>query len=189
MERFARIVLGYHGAKAGDGAAYAKELLTGEVSIEDWKPSENEYDWLGRGIYFWEHSPERARRWAGANGIVVGAVIQLGNCLDLTDPRYTSLLSQSYAVLESDYRSKELELPQNAGRDLKLRKLDCLVINSLSPSVLDDVHTVRGAFEEGDAAFPGAALKMETHIQVAVRKRQSILGIFRPTYDESAGQP
>jgi hypothetical protein len=64
----------------------------GEVGVEEWKQCDNEYDWLGNGIYFWEHSPERARRWAGADGIVIGAVIQLGNCLDLTDLRYTGLL-------------------------------------------------------------------------------------------------
>jgi hypothetical protein len=156
----------------------------GEVSVDEWKSSENEYDWLGHGIYFWEHSPERARRWAGGDGIVVGAVIQLGHCLDLTDLQFTSLLKQSYVDLETDYRSKGLTLPKNTGSDLKLRKLDCLVINSLSPSILDDVHAVRGAFEEGDEAFPGAALKMQTHIKIAVRNRQCILGVFRPTPSE-----
>ena len=64
---------------------------------------------MGHGIYFWEHSPER-RRWAGAEGIVVGAVIQLGNCLDLTDLQFTSLLKQSYTDLENDYRSKRFDL-------------------------------------------------------------------------------
>ncbi len=183
-ERFARIVLGYHGAKTGDAVDYAKNLLSGEVDIEEWKPSENEYDWLGHGIYFWEHSPERARRWAGAGGTVVGAVIQLGKCLDLTDMQFTGLLRQSYDGLNSDYQSKGLHLPENKGRDLKLRVLDCLVINSLSPTILDDVDTVRGAFEEGEEAFPCAALRMETHIQIAVRKRECILGIFRPTFSD-----
>jgi hypothetical protein len=101
--------------------------------------------------------------------------------LDLTDLQFTSLLRQSHADLENDYRNNGLALPQNTGRDLKLRKLDCLVINSLSPTILDEVHTVRGAFEEGNEAFPGAALRMETHIQVAVRNRRCILGVFRPT--------
>jgi hypothetical protein len=184
VERFARIVLGYHGAKFGDAADYAKRLLLGEVGVEEWRPSENEYDWLGHGIYFWEHSPERARRWAGADGIVIGAVIQLGNCLDLTDLRYTGLLMSAHADLQTAYRQKGRPLPQNEGRDLKLRKLDCLVINSLPTAILEDVQTVRGAFEEGDEAFPGAALKMETHLQIAVRDRQCILGVFRPTFDE-----
>jgi len=58
------------------------------------------------------------------------------------------------------------------------------VINSIRPAIIEKVQTVRGAFEEGDEAFPGSALKKETHIQLAVRDRQSILGIFRPTFDE-----
>ena len=180
MDRFARVVLGYHGAKAGAAADYAKSLLLGEVGVEQWQLSENEYDWLGYGIYFWEHSPERASRWAGAGGIVIGAVIQLGNCLDLTDLRYTGLLMQSYNAVEASYRKKDVPLPQNRGRELTLRILDCLVINNLAATMSEQIQTVRGAFEEGDEAFPGAALKMETHIQIAVRERRCILGIFRP---------
>ena len=180
MERFARIVLGYHGVRIGAAAVYAKKLLLGEIGVDEWRQSENEYDWLGHGIYFWEHSPERARRWAGADGIVVGAVLQLGHCLDLTDLRYTGLLAQSYRALEKTYAEKGLQLPQNAGRELKNRKLDCLVINDLADSAGEQIQTVRGAFEEGAEAFPGAALKMETHIQIAVRDRDCILGIFRP---------
>lgn len=182
MERFARIVLGYHGARVGEPAEYAKQLLVGEVDVAEWRQSENEYDWLGHGIYFWEHSPERARRWAGEDGIVIGAVIQLGNCLDLMDPQYTALLTQSFAALEIAYRENELSLPENKGPQVKRRELDCLVINYLTQRILADVDTVRCAFEEGDAAFPGAALKMETHVQMAVLKHEAILGIFRPTF-------
>jgi hypothetical protein len=178
-------VLGYHGARAGAAAEYVKRLLLGEVGIEEWKSSENEYDWLGHGIYFWEHSPERARRWAGADGIVIGAVIQLGNCLDLTDIQYTGLLERSYSAVVETYRQQNRSLPQNTGRELNRRELDCLVVNSLTSSaILAEVQTVRGAFEEGAAAFPGAALRLETHIQLSVRDRQCILGIFRPTFQE-----
>ncbi len=180
MERFARIILGYHGAKPGDAAEFTKRLLLGEVRVDEWRPSENESDWLGHGIYFWEHSPERARRWAGADGIVIGAVIQLGNCLDLTDLRCTELLVPSYAAVEKTYRERGLQLPQNSGRELKNRKLDCLVINNLDTTISGQAQTVRGAFEEGAEAFPGAALKTETHLQVAVRDPRCILGIFRP---------
>ncbi len=183
MDRFARIILGYHGAKAGQAADFAKRLLLGEVAVDDWRPSENEFDWLGHGIYFWEHSPERARRWAGADGIVIGAVIQLGSCLDLTDLRYTELLAKSFAALAKDYAEKGWQLPQNSGREFKNRRLDCLVINELQTAAAGQVQTVRGAFEEGDEAFPGAGRKKETHIQVAVRDRQCILGIFRPVQE------
>jgi hypothetical protein len=188
VERFARIILGYHGAKTGDAAEFARKLLLAEVGVEEWRPSENEFDWLGHGIYFWEHSPERARRWAGTGGIVIGAVIQLGNCLDLTDLRCTELLAASFADVARYYSEKNLPLPQNSGRELKNRKLDCLVINKLDAGISGQVQTVRGAFEEGDQAFPGAALKKETHIQVAVRDMHCILGIFRPVCAEKEGK-
>ena len=188
VERFARVILGYHGAKAGEPADFARRLLLGEVGVDEWKPSENEFDWLGQGIYFWEHSPERARRWAGAGGIVIGAVMQLGRCLDLTDVQYTELLASSYNDLERDYRQRSLQLPKNSGRELKNRKLDCLVINALGATAAGQIQTVRGAFEEGDEAFPGAVLKTETHIQFVVRDPQCILGIFRPVMAVKVGK-
>ena len=91
MDRFARVVLGYHGCDP----QFADALIRGEVAIDAWMPSTNPYDWLGHGIYFWEHGPERARVW-GSEGGVVGAVIQLGRCLDLTDVGYTRLLAIEY---------------------------------------------------------------------------------------------
>jgi len=30
----------------------------------DFKPSENDYDWLGHGMYFWENSQHRAKQFA-----------------------------------------------------------------------------------------------------------------------------
>src|SRR4051812_42194753 len=62
MDQFARIVIGYHGCTAD----FARDLLLGIRPISAWNPSTNDWDWLGHGIYFWEHSPERALRWAQA---------------------------------------------------------------------------------------------------------------------------
>src|SRR5829696_1824152 len=75
MDRFARVVLGYHGSEP----EFAEALLRGEVGVDQWNLSENPYDWLGKGIYFWEYAPERARDWA-KDKAVIGAVIQLGVC-------------------------------------------------------------------------------------------------------------
>ena len=108
MDRFARIVLGYHGCKPD----FAEGLLRGEIAIDGWIPSENPYDWLGHGVYFWEHAPERARDW-GAGG-TVGVVIQLGLCLDLTDTGYTRLLRISTPSPRSQ-KSGGLKLPTNRG--------------------------------------------------------------------------
>ncbi len=66
--------------------------------MADWRPSENPYDWLGHGIHFWEFAPERARAWSRKGG-VVGAVIQLGTCLDCTDIWYTDLMKKTFEGL------------------------------------------------------------------------------------------
>ena len=39
----------------------AEAVLSGQATLQ---PSENDYDWLGNGIYFWVDSPERALSWA-----------------------------------------------------------------------------------------------------------------------------
>lgn len=189
MHQFARIVLGYHGCNAAASIEFSRALLNGTANVAEWQPSDNPYDWLGRGIYFWEHGPERARHWASEDGIVIGAVVQLGRCLDLTDVNNTCLLRPAYDGLIEEYCARELDLPKNEGRDLKLRKLDCLVINRLITAMEDQsrhadgpptFQTVRCAFEEGEDAFPGSMLKTETHIQIAVRDPSCILGVFRP---------
>ena len=87
MERFARIVVGYHGCLE----PLASELLSGQKPLAEWPRSQNRWDWLGSGLYFWEHAPQRAYRWANqraaraggtAQPAVVGALIQLNQCFD-----------------------------------------------------------------------------------------------------------
>src|SRR5438105_2821011 len=50
LHALGRTVIGYHGCSR----AFAADLLAGRVSLEQWKLSRNNYDWLGEGIYFWE---------------------------------------------------------------------------------------------------------------------------------------
>jgi len=188
MERFARVVLGYHGCRA----PVAADLLSGRLSIEEWAPSENAHDWLGHGVYFWEHAPERALEWArgkvardglGEAPAVVGAVIQLGGCLDLTNVPYTALLRRAYEHMRESYGKAGRHLPANTGRDrdLRNRQLDCLVINYLQEESGDaGFATVRGIFQEGGPAYPGAKIMRQTHIQVVFRNKRCILGVFRP---------
>jgi hypothetical protein len=182
MHRFARIVLGYHGCAAG----FAAEMFSGAKTIAEWKPSAKSYDWLGRGIYFWEHSPERAMQWArarhGADAAVIGAVIQLGNCFDLTDVEKTRKLKKTHARIQREALANGEELPTNEGgdRDLKRRALDCRIISNYLDKDAGDIQTVRCAFWEGPDLYEGAMLREQTHIQIAVRDSSSILGIFHP---------
>ncbi len=186
MDQFARIVIGYHGCTE----EFARDLLLGTKPVRDWRPSTNDWDWLGHGIYFWEHSPERALRWAretftprGEPPAVIGAVIQLGRCFDLLNEAVTAVLAQSYQELEKTYKAAGHPLPENRGRDWKRRERDCVVINDcLSRLQAGGVQydTVRGAFLEGEPVYPGAGFSREAHIQIAVRTSDCILGVFRP---------
>ncbi len=169
------MVLGYHGCEP----SFAEALIRGEKRIEEWQPSQNPYDWLGHGIYFWEFAPYRARTWGGKGG-VIGAVIQLGLCLDLTDVHWTDMLLERYKVVRQARKQQGLALPKNMGRR---RDLDCLIINELVASTERDqisFQTVRCPFLEGKRAYPGSGIFRESHIQIAVRDKSCILGVFRP---------
>ena len=177
MDRYARIVFGYHGTEP----AFAERLIRGEVAPAEWSPSANEYDWLGHGIYFWEYAPDRAKSWAGKGG-VVGAIISLARCMDLTDITFAAVLTQAYEDLRERTRRWKKAMPENRG---PRRDLDCAVINFAVKQFEDRtgnrVQTVRGAFLEGEPLFPGSGILRESHVQLAVRDRSCILGVFRPT--------
>ncbi len=197
MNQFGRIVLGYHGCPANRPEAldFVRGLIAGTNRVDEWRPSSNEYDWLGGGVYFWEFGPRRAKQWAGEDGEVVGAMIQLGNCFDLTDPGCERLLRKTYEKVASIYADEEKSLPTNEGAGGFYRKLDRLIvdqamsitdaasINTVRPETM--FQSVRSAFEEGEAAFPGSKLRTQTHIQIAVRDLSCILGVFRPNFDGS----
>ncbi|AHF94294.1 hypothetical protein OPIT5_10880 [Opitutaceae bacterium TAV5] len=117
---YQRTVFAYHGC---DRHA-AKRILDGDT----FRSSDNDYDWLGRGIYFWEYGPERALQWARETGwkrrpkpsrrfqpAVVGAVIHLGRCLDLLDVRYTTALRDIYPEFVQLHRDTGVDLPKNSG--------------------------------------------------------------------------
>jgi hypothetical protein len=176
-------VVGYHGCRRD----FARELVAGRVSIAEWKQSQNEYDWLGAGVYFWEHAPGRAWQWAhehfGADGAVVAAEVHLGHCLDLADTGFTDLLRSAYEDMVRVYEQRGLKLPRNRGRDFKLRNLDRLVIDQLADTAASlgiYYQTVRCPFEEGESVYEGAMFKTQTHVQVAVRDKACIVSrVFR----------
>ncbi len=188
MDRYARIVVGYHGCEE----QFARKLLTGDLAMSEWKPSSNKYDWLGEGIYFWEYSEARAWRWARDKAkekegswkpSVIGALIQLGRCLDFTDENDTRLLGEAYQQVSRVMGAAGQPMPENRGRDddLKARHRDCIVINwCVANTAAVKYQTVRGAFWEGPEAFEGARIRQESHIQIAVRDPTCILGVFRP---------
>ena len=186
-----RTVFGYHGCDK----SVADRVLGGG----DFRASENDYDWLGRGIYFWEHGPARALEWAHeeharkpvkvAAPAAVGAVIHLGRCFDLLDVRYTAFLRQIFPEYRASLAAAGRQIPSNDGRrnqagDLLLRRLDCAVLNwaivQFEERSGQKFQSVRGVFIEGDEAFPGSCIMEKSHIQIAVRDPACIVGVFRP---------
>ena len=183
-------VLGFHGCDASVGEA----ILAGE--IRHLRPSENDYDWLGSGVYFWEGNPARALQFARerAEGgkssrgavtrpFVLGAVINLRHCLDLADRSAIVQVKEAYESLKNTFDATGEELPTN-GADLKARRLDCAVFNWLH-QIHDEegslaYDTVRGLFWEGAEIYPGAGVREANHIQICVRNLDCILGYFRP---------
>jgi len=174
-------------------APAASSIVSGETAIGDWKESSNPGDWLVNGIYFWEHGRERARQWAEGKvkrdetgtPAVIGAVIQLGECLDLTDQRFTKLLSVAYGQAKRAYQAEGKTLPRNRGPkpNVPNRDLDCLVINWCVQQMAEkgvNFQTVRCPFWAGKQVYKGARIRVESHIQIAVRDRNCILGVFRP---------
>ena len=180
-----RMVLAYHGCDQSVADVVLNE--GGELA-----KSENTYDWLGSGIYFGEHGPQRAMEWALQNTkhpAVVGAVINLGNCFDLFDRAATESLAAFYPTFEAAIQLTGKEFPKNipgfkGDKDNLKRELDCNVLNStLSILAKNGIiyDSVRGLFPEGKPVFKGSSIMAKTHIQIAVRNRACIIGYFRPS--------
>jgi hypothetical protein len=189
-------VIGYHGCDEKVAVA----LLSGQ---EDILHSDKDYDWLGPGAYFWETDPERAREFAQeqvnwgryVHPTVVGAVIDLRNCLNLASRKGTEELALAHSSLKRLSKALGQPLPKNEApkgtreTDRLYRYLDCAVIRHLHTMIegqtaqetgIEPYDTVRGVFTEGQRAFPGAKLFQKTHVQIAVRNIDCIVGFFRP---------
>ncbi|MCW1841728.1 hypothetical protein [Prosthecomicrobium hirschii] len=197
MSRLATsFVLGYHGC---DEAVARKAVLDGARILH----SDKDYDWLGPGAYFWESDPLRAKEWADRKvqtgqykkASVIGAVIDLRNCLDLVSREDIELLQAAHSSFVAVQEKAGLPVPVNkdpkgaADRDRVLRFLDCAVLRHLHEIVegaakadptIEPFDTVRGMFVEGGEAFPGSGFHAKSHVQIAVRNPACIKGLFYP---------
>lgn len=192
--RRSNLILGYHGLDESIG----RRIIAGEDQL---LPSENDYDWLGHGIYFWENSLVRAQQWAKKQSqrkdtsvkkpFAIGATIDLGNCLDLLDQQWLDYVGDAYTYMIEDLRSENKEIPENLpwnrdDIDFKSRKLDCAVILyaiQLAKEQGQPFDSVRAAFWEGENLYPNAGFKQHNHIQISIINPECIRGIFLPKYD------
>ena len=95
----------------------AEAVLSGQATLQ---PSENDYDWLGNGIYFWVDSLERALSWANlrrSSPSVIGAFAYPGNCLNLTDYGVMNELALAYEATLGISAAAGTPLPVNSVRE------------------------------------------------------------------------
>lgn len=126
---------------------------------------------------------------------VIGAAIDLGNCLDLVSRTDLELLRNAYENFRDIQEKAEMPLPENrnprgsSDDDRLLRYLDCAVINHLHETieaqpkgsrVVEPFDTVRGMFTEGGRLYEGSGFYERSHVQIAVRNIACIKGVFRP---------
>jgi len=188
------LILGFHGCDE----SVAIDVVNKKTNLKD---SDNDYDWLGHGVYFWENNYERAKEFATflknnpgrakkpiQKPAVIGAVIDLGYCFDLVNYEMLCLLKSGYDVLKTAMESIEKRLPENKNvgnsSDLLLRELDCAVIETIhmvrKNNSLHTYDSVRGVFWEGEDLYPNAGFKEKNHIQICVRNPNCIKGYFLP---------
>jgi hypothetical protein len=160
------LILGFHGCEL----TVANHIITSGHSL---RLSANVYDWLGTGIYFWEQSPDRALDYVKelqahpertTNPIVtpsvIGAVLDLGLCLDLVNLDNLKLLQDAYKGLKA-----RLKGTGNLSR---------------KKEGLPPFDSVRGVFWEGSRIYPTAGFRQKNHIQIAILNPNCVKGYFRP---------
>lgn len=175
--------IGFHGTST----EAAQRILS-----SGFEASRNDYDWLGDGAYFFQDAPVRAMEWArqrfGEQAAVVGAEIDLDDCMDLLDIPWERVIERSYADLLLRLESSGESIPrQTSGA----HRLDRAVLNhtmGLLHRAGIGVRTVRAAFVEGKPLFPGSALWSRAHVQIAVRDAGAVLRTWRAASDER-GRP
>jgi hypothetical protein len=180
-------VIGFHSCDKEVGF----KVLNGKDELLS---SSNSWDWLGEGIYFWEQNPVRALEYAMESSqrkqfnkipikapFVLGAIVELGNCLNLVETSSLQILSEAYQGLKKVIQEAGKEMPQNK---MNNRELDCAVIQYIHQSNKGEgkipFDTIRCAFPEGQEAYPGSAITSRLHIQICVLNPDCIKGYFLP---------
>lgn len=187
-------VIGFHGCDK----KIQQKVLLGKESLSS---SQNDYDWLGRGIYFWENNPLRALEYAKEvknkkiihstpikTPAVIGAIIDLGNCFNLVDSRYISILKAGYTLFIESVETAGATPPENkltdeGGHPLK-RTLDCAVIEAIHAKRINEKEptfdSVRAVFTEGKELYKTSGFNTKTHIHLCIRNPNCIKGYFHP---------
>lgn len=171
------LVNGYHGTSPERAEA---------ILEEGYELSQNPYDWLGYGVYFFQDGPKRAAHFAekqkdeNSEIVVLKSTIDLngeGTCIDFLDVKWNNVMQVAYERLRSKAKSV---LPE---QDFYVRRLDCAVLNHACEDVFPrrgiQVSSIRAPFDEGKPIYEGSQILDLSHVQIAVRNLNVILSTER----------
>ena len=188
-----QLVVAYHGCDRTTENA----LVSGDLQHLD--ASDNLYDWLGPGVYFFQDDWRRALMFAQASAeqptrrftarpirepSVVGAVLRLSSILDVSTQSGIEAFRLAYQSLQASgvpLLKNRKSVPTDT--DVIVRALDRQVFKYLHQMFADQdlapVDAIRGAFPQGDAVAPTSAIFANSHVQIALRNPRCVLGWFR----------
>lgn len=194
----AKRVIGYHGTT---------ERNADLILADGFALSENSWDWLGRGVYFFEAAPSMALQWAvdyirrkqlNDMPAVLSAEIDLSSSIDLLDDVWDDAIKEAAEKLERDGRCErqhglrlrstksrkavvvcDYEMPPDSNRR---NHCDCQVINAVWGDAKDRGFTassIRAPFVLGRQLFSNSYLFNESHVQIAVIDQACLRDIRR----------
>jgi hypothetical protein len=164
---------GYHGTSATHAAV---------VLRDGFLPSDNDYDCLGDGVYFFEDGLAQAAAWATrahpSDPAVVQADVRLEDCMDLKDTvGWVPLLAQVHDEVLRVSRERGLPLPRQTSSTHRLDRVVIEVTVAILEREGTRIRALRAVFAEGAPAFPGSFLSEGFHVQVAVRDTDLISNV------------
>lgn len=187
-----RTVVAFHGTR--------RDIADALVAGTPFGKSENDDDWLGHGIYFWEYAPQQAWWWANlrygkSKSAVVGALIRLGKCLDLLDPANAELLRETHKEMVFALGELGLKPKDNANNH---KYLDCSVFNYFFAKLARErysIESTRAVFvptspkKRGlDRLWSRSGVFASAHIQLSVREPNNILAVWSVKRDGRYGK-
>ena len=180
-----RTVVGYHGTRL----SAALDVVNGRADLA---PSENDDDWLGHGVYFWEYGPRQALRWAEQRRksqgwdepiAIVASMVRLGFCFDLLDPANVDYLAAVHDLYVKRQAAVGNAVPKNV---LSSKRLDCAVFeyafalikaDESSPTA-DSARAVYVPTGTAKRVWKQSWISHDAHIQLCVRNPDCILGTW-----------
>lgn len=167
-------VWGYHGTTLQS----ANAILNNGFLV-----SQNPWEWLGDGIYFWQDAPIRAREWAldwslrnqqNHDPAVVKAKLNLIDCIDMLDVGWRDVLqelSQEFLALVRSIPEFSKLKNHRAGAARGRHELDAAFFNFAVEDLRRrgvTVRSIRAAITEGNPILPESPLCYKSHVQICI---------------------